>query len=299
MEPEKKIDTFVLKKSVSGLYIEEVIRHDSFDMHMRHFHNSLELYILLEGDRFYFVEQNTYHIRDKMAILIAKNQIHKTSIAGKNPFHRRLLIQYDEKPFIDILRNIGCGNADVFRDKYCSITEFSNNKWDDLLSVIMNIRKTANETSEFSESKLIILATELLIAVMDNVNERLIENWKSTDISLTVQTGVYPKIHEIALYLQENCSEELSLQLLSKRFYISKTYLTNSFKSITGFTVAEYIVFLRIRKASHLLADTQMSVTQVAEKSGFGNITYFERVFKESIRKTPLQYRKSIHSEDL
>ena len=106
-----------------------------------------------------------------------------------------------------------------------------------------------------------------------------------------VRTGMYQKVHEIALYLQNNSSSSCSLDDIAAHFYISRPYLTRIFKSVTGFTVIEYLTVCRVRKAQHLLEDTQLSVTEIAARSGFGNITHFEKVFKQLTGLTPRQHR--------
>ena len=69
----------LFKGEIPGIFVEEAIRSHSFSMVTRHFHESLELYFLIEGERFYFVEQDTYHLQEHMAILVDQNQIHKST----------------------------------------------------------------------------------------------------------------------------------------------------------------------------------------------------------------------------
>lgn len=64
------------------------------------------------------------------------------------------------------------------------------------------------------------------------------------------------------------------------------------FKQITGFTVVEYLSFVRVRKAEGLLCETDLSITEIAGETGVGNVTYFERVFRTATGLAPLQYRK-------
>ena len=64
------------------------------------------------------------------------------------------------------------------------------------------------------------------------------------------------------------------------------------FKNQTGQSVTEYINRLKVEKSKKLLKDTDMSVTDIAMKTGFEDSCYFTRVFKKYEKKTPLQYRK-------
>ncbi|MGO5210261.1 helix-turn-helix domain-containing protein, partial [Bacillota bacterium LCP21S3_D8] len=103
---------------------------------------------------------------------------------------------------------------------------------------------------------------------------------------------IHQVIDEIAQYLQQHCSESIRLDELSARFYISRSRMTYMFKQITGFTVVEYLSFVRVRRAEGLLCETDLSITEIAGETGFGNVTYFERVFRTATGLAPLQYRK-------
>ena len=96
----------------------------------------------------------------------------------------------------------------------------------------------------------------------------------------------------VALYLQNHLAESCSLDELSAHFFISRSRLTRMFKSVTGFTVNEYLTVYRVRSAKTLLDKTDLSITEISLRAGFGNITYFERVFKRLTGMTPMQYKK-------
>ena len=51
----------VFSEKMAGLTIDEVIRDYEFTMQTKHFHDSFELYFLLEGERYYFIDRETYH----------------------------------------------------------------------------------------------------------------------------------------------------------------------------------------------------------------------------------------------
>ena len=109
-----------------------------------------------------------------------------------------------------------------------------------------------------------------------------------------VKTGVHQKVHEVALYLQTHIHESVSLAELAQRFFMSRSYLTRSFRNVTGFSVVEYMTYIRIQKAQQLLREADRSITEIADLCGFGNITYFEKVFKTTTGHTPVQYRKTV-----
>lgn len=81
---------------------------------------------------------------------------------------------------------------------------------------------------------------------------------------------------------------------LANRFFISKYYLSRSFREVTGFGIREYVNILRVQKAQSMLQETNLSVSEIAETLGFDSITYFERIFKRHLAVSPVQFRRDI-----
>jgi len=99
----------------------------------------------------------------------------------------------------------------------------------------------------------------------------------------------YFKVKDVLAYVYCNFSEELSLDHLTAKFYMSKTYLNNMFKLFTGFTVNQYIITVRIAAAKKLLQEG-IPVSQIYEKVGFNNYTHFIRTFTKIVGISPKQY---------
>ena len=94
-------------------------------------------------------------------------------------------------------------------------------------------------------------------------------------------------------YLNDYYREDITLDDLAEKFYISRSYLTRIFKETTGITVVQYLTVVRIRQAARLLRETDSPITEIADLCGFGNVTYFEKVFNRIRGMTPRQYRKN------
>lgn len=95
----------------------------------------------------------------------------------------------------------------------------------------------------------------------------------------------------IIKYVNEEFFEDLSIQTIARKFTINSNYVSQLFKKETGVTFTEYLTSLRVNYAICLLKTTDLPVSVVAEKSGFGDYFYFTRVFKKSTGKTPSVYR--------
>ena len=65
---------------IDSLEFSQVIRDYEYSMVARHFHDTYELYYLLEGQRYYFIDRQTYLVKAGDVVMIKPNQIHKTSL---------------------------------------------------------------------------------------------------------------------------------------------------------------------------------------------------------------------------
>jgi len=97
--------------------------------------------------------------------------------------------------------------------------------------------------------------TELLVFIM-----RCKKGEYTTFQVKTVKTEKHKKVHEIAEYVNLNYKNKISLDDISKHFYVSKSYLSRIYKEVTGFTVNEYINIVRIKKAKFLLEFIQQKI---------------------------------------
>ncbi|WP_106769056.1 response regulator transcription factor [Paenibacillus faecalis] len=99
-------------------------------------------------------------------------------------------------------------------------------------------------------------------------------------------------IHDIARYLEHSYHEEISLQDIASRFFLSREYISRKFKQEFGVTLSDFLGRLRIDKAKILLLNPQLRIAQIAEMVGYQDEKYFSKVFKKLEGLTPNDYRK-------
>ena len=101
-------------------------------------------------------------------------------------------------------------------------------------------------------------------------------------------------LEEIKEYLDEySTSPQMSLEVIAKKFYVSKEYLTTTFKKKYGCNVTEYIIALRMEKAKELVNTTTLQYKTIAEMIGYEDVSYFYRVFKKFYGCSPGTIRKT------
>ncbi|OCT10531.1 hypothetical protein A8709_12090 [Paenibacillus pectinilyticus] len=99
-------------------------------------------------------------------------------------------------------------------------------------------------------------------------------------------------IYQIKKIIELEYAESLDLNSLSKRVFLTPSYLSKLFKLETGTTVIEYIISVRMNKAKELLKEhIQLKTYQVGEMVGYKDPAYFNKQFKKVVGLTPKEYK--------
>lgn len=93
-------------------------------------------------------------------------------------------------------------------------------------------------------------------------------------------------------YIELHAEDDISIEALAQQAGYSKYYLSRKFKEETGTTVTEYIRAARIERAKLLLAATELSIQEIAEKLHFCSRSYFSTVFLQMVGCTPTGFRE-------
>ncbi|TNJ67022.1 helix-turn-helix domain-containing protein [Paenibacillus hemerocallicola] len=96
----------------------------------------------------------------------------------------------------------------------------------------------------------------------------------------------------VAAYIKTHYTEPLTLTELANTFHSSVTRLCGSFRKAFGLSPIQYVNELRLGQVKELLISTDMSVTDIAERVGFGSVHYLSRFFSRKERLSPLEYRQ-------
>lgn len=104
-------------------------------------------------------------------------------------------------------------------------------------------------------------------------------------------------MQEIIAYINENYQNEITLDMLSSTFYISRFYLSRLFQRYTTLSFKNYLSRVRITQAKRLINTSVKSITDISRQCGFNSIRTFNRVFKEQTGQTPTEYQRQLRGE--
>jgi AraC family transcriptional regulator len=126
-------------------------------------------------------------------------------------------------------------------------------------------------------------------AILMQLFSRFIGNEKTEHLNRIGHHNFQRILH----YIQENITQEISVNRLAEMACASRDHFARTFKSIIGMPPSEYIIQKRLEKAKLLLLTTNASLSEIISQTGFHSTAYFCRVLKKNVSCTPLQFRKN------
>lgn len=108
-----------------------------------------------------------------------------------------------------------------------------------------------------------------------------------------IQAAISSPIAQVIQYMQHFYAQPLTLKQLAERANYSVPHLCALFKEATGYTPIDYLARLRVEAAKSLLADSALSLPEVAEQTGYRDPSYFGRIFKRIVGLSPQQFKRS------
>ena len=140
------------------------------------------------------------------------------------------------------------------------------------------------------ELRCCMLLMEFMLTLDANREEFVPEIRNGDPYSYT--DSVMRRIMMVTDYIKNNLTaDDLSQGAMAKRAGISKDYFSRVFRSVTGMNYSKWLNMIRLEKATELLADQKMTLTEIAMLSGFQSLSSFNRVFRSEKGMSPGEYR--------
>lgn len=258
-------------------------RSADINMQFQHFHPFYELCVLLCPQTTHFLEGAPYELQAYDIIGIRPNVLHRTQYPGADPC-KRLIIQFNLPKTVtgfsneyELLLSLFHQPVPIFRFDL-ELRQKIYRKFND---IFLLAQKSDPMRNLIIHQKFIECLTLLYLNQDRNLYRETLE-----------MTATEKKIYTITSFIHTHYTEDLSLELLSQKFFMSSCYLSHQFKDVTGFTVTDYIQMTRVRNVQAMLINTQIPITEAALRCGFSSFSQFNRVFRKHIGMAPSEYRK-------
>ncbi len=255
------------------LYVQETGTLQSLQPHIsqRKDLNSLLFFVVMQGEGTLIYNNDSYFLKKGDCAWIDCRREYSHESSAQFPWKLMWVHFYGLGAGSFYEAYLAAGNRFIFTP--ADISPFT-----DCLAHLYRIHKESSSLTEINAHKYL---TDM-IALCHTENDSFAKENKTAPHSLA----------QVHAYLEGHFMENLNLQDLSSRFFISKFHLSREYKRIYGITVGDDITARRLSHAKALLRFSGQSVEQIAADCGFRNPSYFHKVFKRAENMTPLEYRK-------
>ena len=241
-----------------------------------HFHEQYEVLLSLSENAKMFVTDRCYPLQNGSLILLPSAVLHRSVASAEQQYNRyviRFSRQYAESLSTNTTNLLRCfQRGRIHYQLTAEQTRRLSRFYDACLEERTGFGSDLRHTMAFVN--LLLAVDEITSAPAEPVAEALPHNAAS----------------EILSYIQSHLTEDLSLDALAARFFVSKSHLCRLFKDFTGFPPGEYIIKTRIMRARMLLREGK-SVQEAGEAAGFKNYAHFIRTFRQIVGMSPGKYR--------
>ena len=213
-----------------------------------HYHAFDKLILLLGGKVTYVVEGVTYFLQPWDLLLVGHDLIHRPIIDPAEPYER--VVIWLGREWLE--RRSDPGEAldtcfDTTRERGFHLLRFDAERRLHYMQRIQQLEEALRDRSFGAARMADTLCQQMLIDVnRDVLRSRTAQEERDS-------YRVDPKMEEVLRYILDHLGEELTVESLSKRFFISRYYLMHRFKAVTGYTVHQYISQKRLLRAGELI----------------------------------------------
>lgn len=237
-----------------------------------HSHDEYEIYMFLEGDTKYIVEEKNYTLSHGDVILIRKHEMHRAFHASNK--HYKSFVLWINPQFFTQDEMTEFEEA-FLENKFAPGNKISSEtvRESGLYDAIMRLRKYM-QSGEQNDSVIIRSVVTEIVYLINKIS-----SFEGTE-------AINKPVKKIINYINSHYTSEITLNTLCENFFISKYHLCRIFKDATGLTISEYIRQKRLTHVESLRREGK-SLTEASIEAGFGDYSSFYRAYVKKNKKGP------------
>ena len=237
-----------------------------------HAHNYTELFYIIGGDGQFLIDDEKFPVRAHQLVIVNPNIMHTE-------------LSYEARPLEYIV--LGIEGLEISipgtnEGRYCIYTFSGSNKvLNCMQSILREMQEREQEHQMVCQAYMDILVVQLM---------------RKTSTSMTQVADSSPTNRQCAMvrrYIDNHYKEQLTLDLLATEAKVNKYYLVHAYKQAYGISPINYMISRRIQEGKRLLAETDLSLSQISGILGFSSASYFSQSFRKAEAISPADYRKT------
>lgn len=237
---------------------------------LMHFHPFSEIFYVVGGKGKFTVESDTFDVKKDDMIIVNPHIYHHEDSDGQDPLEYVVLgvedlsfgLNEEDNPFL--------------------YQSFEKNN-DDMEYYITHLLMESENKAMGYENMCQKLFDLLLLQIVRTMRLNLSSN--------PIQRPMKREIRMICYYINQNYSDNITLESLAEYMKMNKYYMAHEFKKHMGISPINYLIERRIKECKSLLATTSLSIAEISETVGFSSQSYFAQMFKKNTNMSPKQYR--------
>ena len=237
-----------------------------------HAHSHTELFYIVGGDGQFQINGQLFPVRAHQLVVVNPNILHTE-------------VSYEDHPLEYIvlgIEGLELTIPDTDEARYCIYSFPEDNP---VLTCMQKILQEMQDRKPEYQT--------LCLAYMDIIMVALM---RSASVSVTQAHARFPTNRQCAAvrhYIEQHYKENITLDLLAEKASINKYYMAHAFKREYGVSPINYLIACRIQEGKRLLAETDLSLSQIATVLGFSSSSYFSQSFRNAEGTSPPEYRKA------
>ena len=237
-----------------------------------HTHNHMELFYIVGGKGQFLIQDQLYPVNANNLVIINPNVPHTEVSLNAQPLEYIVLG----------IEGVELASSEQSNGRFSMLDHFESVEISGCLRNIlreMELKSTGYE--------------DVCQAYMEILIIRLM---RSTALSVPAQPQQISANRQCAAvkrYIDQHFKETLTLDQLAEEAHMNKFYLSHAFKQEFGVSPINYLISCRIEESKYLLAETDLSISQIAQLLNFSSPSYFSQVFRRTQGVSPVEFRQS------
>ena len=240
----------------------------------KHFHSNYELYVFLEGDVEFIVENISYKMQPRTILLIPPYKYHYAKITHLNTNYQRFTFLFNPSCLPDNLKNFLGNDIKIFSWDINNVILAKHSE--NILRAIKNFPK------EDTELFLSLFLYEILLNL----------KYSNTSIQLTTNYTINNSLGNILNFINEHIYEPLSLEYIAHSLFLTPVYISQIFSKSMHISLMKYIKQKKLLIADNLIRNGTKAINAAA-LLGFSDYSTFFRLYKKEFGCTPSQYTQN------
>lgn len=261
-------------------------RHSDYGLH---WHKELELVYVQTGRVVFRINQNELAAKAGDLVFVPRGAMHSVKYAGAQAEPARLISllfdpeilksptqEYCQKKLVHPLL---CGQL-IFP----YLIEPDSKNYEGITGAFQSLYTCFKQEAPFYQIRFKGLLFELFYNFLSG--DGYSYNRQVTNKTVSAITGVIE-------YIQSHYSEDIYIGRLAEMANYNENYFMKVFRDYTGKTIVKFINDYRLEKSKELLLNSELSIDEIAYKTGFSSASYYIRAFKSKYHFTPKEFRNN------